>query len=69
MEMSCIPPRHSPDASDFCVINYGLKNVDEMDDSDGKYPSDISAPDLLERMKKEYHLTLGDDEEPGRAPA
>ena len=40
---------------------YGLKNVDEMDDSDGKYPSDISAPDLLERMKKEYHLTLGDD--------
>ena len=31
---------------------YGLKNVDEMDDSDGKYPSDISAPDLLERMKK-----------------
>ena len=31
---------------------YGLKNVDEMDDSDGKYPSDISAPDLLERMKR-----------------
>ena len=25
MEMSCIPPRHSPDASDFCVIIMVLK--------------------------------------------
>ncbi len=40
---------------------YGLKNVDELDDADGKYPSDITASQLLERMKKEYRLTLGDD--------
>lgn len=40
---------------------YGLKNVDELDDVDGKYPSDITASQLLERMKKEYRLTLGDD--------
>lgn len=40
---------------------YGLKNVDELDDEDGKYPSDITASELLERMKKEYRLTLGDD--------
>lgn len=40
---------------------YGLKNVNELDDADGKYPSDITASELLERMKKEYRLTLGDD--------
>ena len=40
---------------------YGLKNVDELDDEDGKYPSDITASELLKRMKKEYRLTLGDD--------
>ncbi len=40
---------------------YGLKSVDEMDDADGKHPSDLSASDLLERLKKDYRLTLGDD--------
>ncbi len=39
---------------------YGLKSVDELDDEAGKYPSDITASELLERMKKEYRLTLDD---------
>lgn len=41
---------------------YGLKNVDELDDEKGKYPSDITAEELFERMKKEYRIEETRDE-------
>lgn len=35
---------------------YGLKNVNELDDPDGKYPSDASARELFESKKESYGL-------------
>lgn len=41
-KMSCIPPRHSRTQA-FLRDYYGLKNVDEMDDSDGNTRRHFSA--------------------------
>lgn len=35
---------------------YGLKSTEELDDEKGKYPSDISARELFEKIKNDYHL-------------
>ena len=35
---------------------YGLKNVSELDDEAGKYPSDITAEELFTRLYNDYHL-------------
>ncbi len=35
---------------------YGLKNVSELDDEDGKYPSTLTAAQLYQRLYDEYHL-------------
>ncbi len=35
---------------------YGLRSVDELDDAEGKYPSDITAEELFERLKEDYSL-------------
>ena len=35
---------------------YGLKSVDELDDEEGKYPSDVTARELFEKLKETYKL-------------
>ncbi|MCI8464592.1 MAG: penicillin-binding protein [Lachnospiraceae bacterium] len=35
---------------------YGLKSVEELDDKDGKYPSDVSASELFESLKERYGI-------------
>ena len=35
---------------------YGLQSVDELDDEDGEYPSDITARELLELLKEDYGM-------------
>ncbi len=40
---------------------YGLRSVEELTDENGKYPSGITAPELFERLKKEYHLERTED--------
>ncbi|MCI8506383.1 MAG: penicillin-binding protein [Lachnospiraceae bacterium] len=35
---------------------YGLKSVEELDDEEGKYPSDISASDLFKELKERYGI-------------
>ncbi len=41
---------------------YGVKSVDDLNDPDGKYPTAISARDLLEQRRKRYHLDEMKDE-------
>ncbi|MEG1293245.1 MAG: penicillin-binding transpeptidase domain-containing protein [Clostridium sp.] len=36
---------------------YGLRTLDELDDAKGKYPSNISAKDLFEKLKKNYAIS------------
>lgn len=36
---------------------YGLRTIDELDDAKGKYPSNISAKDLFEQLKKNYGIS------------
>lgn len=40
---------------------YGLRNTNELDDEDGKYPSDITAQELLDRLKEDYGLEKTED--------
>ncbi len=35
---------------------YGLKSVEDLDDKEGKYPSDITAAELVEKKFKDYKL-------------
>jgi penicillin-binding protein 2 len=35
---------------------YGLKSVEELDDEDGKYPSNVSAADLFQVLKERYGI-------------
>ena len=35
---------------------YGLRSVDELDDAQGKYPSNITAAQLIEKKYKDYEL-------------
>ena len=35
---------------------YGLKSVDDLDDEEGEYPSDISAVDLFKMLKERYGI-------------
>lgn len=35
---------------------YGLKSVDDLDDEEGEYPSDISAMDLFKMLKERYGI-------------
>ena len=35
---------------------YGLQSVDELDDGDGEYPSNITARELLELLKEDYGM-------------
>ncbi|QNM05825.1 penicillin-binding transpeptidase domain-containing protein [Qiania dongpingensis] len=40
---------------------YGLKSTDELDDEKGKHPSNISAADLFETLKKRYGIGTNQD--------
>lgn len=40
---------------------YGLKSVEELDDADGKYPSDITAQELFQKLKEDYRLVEHSD--------
>ncbi len=40
---------------------YGLKSVDELDDAAGKYPSDITAQELFQKLKEDYRLVEHSD--------
>lgn len=42
---------------------YGLRSTEELDDEKGKYPSDITARELFEKMKKDYSLEQTKDED------
>lgn len=42
---------------------YGLKSTEDLDDEKGKYPSDISARDLFEKIKADYHLERTQDKD------
>lgn len=41
---------------------YGLKNVAELDDDAGKYPSNITADELVDKLYKKYELNSLKDE-------
>ena len=46
----------------FIADYYGLKSTTELDDEDGKYPSNISAREMFEKRKEYYELhELKDD--------
>lgn len=40
---------------------YGLKSVDDLDDEKGKYPSDISARELFDKLKERYGVGTNAD--------
>ena len=41
---------------------YGIKNIDELDDPEGKYPSTVTAEELLRKQMKIYKLDAMKDE-------
>lgn len=41
---------------------YGLKSTDELNDPEGKYPSNVTARELFEKKKKEYGIDKLKDE-------
>ena len=42
----------------FIADHYGLKSTSDLDDEDGKYPSDITPRELFEKRKKTYGLDV-----------
>lgn len=59
-------PQYSTESEDerlrFLRDVYGLRSVDELDDEDGDYPSDITAQELFDLLKERYGIGVNEDE-------
>ncbi len=62
-ETYCFTTTSTAQRNRFLRDVYGLKNVNQLDAPDGKYPSDISADDVVALLEKKFYFERWVDED------